>query len=606
MLTLGKLRYQQQKLRPEHAGTLADVFALRWLETEHELPRERALTQVAFSHSLKVGFNAFHLDEARKTLVLFVTNPTKNVSEFATALDALVTNGIASALARSQFDSVDTIDALFDPAVAFAAQEARCIRQLHAVIEESHSLIESINFRLVYFGDPVAAAEAAIVKNFKEDVLHLRHSIEERLGKPDLAITCTVKSADGSSTVPDKLKGFRTSIAMANHVRTDGPDGQIMHVGYVSLKELLETHRKLGIRFLSRNVRAALNASTGSNQALAKAFLEIARGDVPPEVFLFRHNGVTLTAVSCESENGALALVEPQVLNGAQTVTTLQRVCEQLKNQNDYTRAVDARLSKISVIGRVITRSDRDFVTSVTISSNRQNPIMPWHLRAHDDVQSALQAWFSDHLGIYYELLEGAFDSMSEDELGALGIVETDKCIDMRKLAQTFLAVDGQLDKMQQLKTVFEDDTIYGRTFCGGRMKANPEDVVICYKIDRRIGKLLKMLGGSDKYAFVKGARSLIWALLCQAHMNDPKRERFASEHGSHLIATDDFTAALERFASSRVKPLLMWIANESEYREDVRSERYGFMTSRKLFDRSMEVARERWGWSHRRLGSCS
>ena len=160
-------------------------------------------------------------------------------------------------------------------------------------------------------------------------------------------------------------------------------------------------YRALHTRFLARNVRAALNASTGSNQALAKAFLEVAQGDSPPELFLFRHNGVTLTATSCTATDDHLALVEPQLLNGAQTVTTLARVCDDLKARDEYSKAVDARLAGLFVVGRVITNASREFVTSVTIASNRQNPIMPWHLRAHDDVQSRLQAWFVDHLGLY-------------------------------------------------------------------------------------------------------------------------------------------------------------------------------------------------------------
>jgi hypothetical protein len=183
--------------------------------------------------------------------------------------------------------------------------------------------------------------------------------------------------------------------------------------------------------------------------------------------------------------------------------------------------------------------------------------------------------------------------------------LETEKCIDIKKLAQTFLAADGQIDKMQQLRLVFEDDAIYARTFCSGRLDAAPEDIVVCYKIERRIGKMLKILGGTEKYAFAKGARSLIWALLCQAYLNDTRRERLASEHGAHLVATEEFTAVIERLALTRVKPLLMWIANESEYVLDVKAEKYGFLATRKLFDRTMDVGRDRWNWRHYRLGSC-
>ena len=231
---------------------------------------------------------------------------------------------------------------------------------------------------------------------------------------------------------------------------------------------------------------------------------------------------------------------------------------------------------------------------------------MPWHLRAHDDVQSRLQAWFRDRPGLYYQVQEGAFEGMTDEELEALGVLDTDKCLDIKKMAQTFLAGDGAIDKMQQLKTVFEDDALYGKTFGLGRMNATPEDVVFCYKIDRRIAKMLRVLGGTDKYAFVKGARSLIWALLCQAYLNDAKKDSYARLHGRDLIASQDFSDLVERYATTRVRPLLMWIANESPHVEDVKAEKYGFLGSRKVFEGAMDIGRERWGWQHRRLGSSS
>jgi len=333
--------------------------------------------------------------------------------------------------------------------------------------------------------------------------------------------------------------------------------------------------------------------------------LEIARGHISPEVFLFRHNGVTLTASVCEEHSESLILVEPQVLNGAQTVTTLYRICEELMKRNEYTKVVEGRLARLFVIGRVITNASKEFISSVTIASNRQNPIMPWHLRANDDVQAQLQAWFRDHIGIYYEVQEGAFNTMNEDERESHGILDTEKYMEIRRLAQTFLAVDGQIDRMQQLKIVFEDDGIYSRVFCAGRMSAKPEEIVVCYKIERRIGKMLRLLGGDEKYSFVKGGRSLIWALLCQAFLNDGRRTQLAGSLGRELAVTSEFTSEMERLAKTRVKPLLSWIVNESEHKDQVRSENYGFLSTRKIFEQTLEVARQRWAWRHHHSGGC-
>lgn len=603
MLTITHLRYIQQKLRPRHSGSLADVLALRWLETEHDVSHDRALGQVALGESVALGVHGFHLDEHRRTLILFVCNPSRFVIEFAEPLTRLSTTGIEAIFGAPNANSLDPFAALVGPE-AESRSHGRFLRRLQLVLEESKHLIAQVNFRLVFFGDPIGASSAAVIENFREDVVQLRPQIEQRLGREEVEVTCTVKSADGSSSMPDKLKGYRKAISMANHVRTEGPEGQVLHIGVLSLLELMQIFEALQVRFLSRNVRASLNASTGSNQALARAFRDVAHGASSADLFLFRHNGVTLTAAACNEVDGHLELVEPQLLNGAQTVTTLFRVYTELRSSGEYSREVERRLARLFVVGRVITNGDRDFITSVTIASNRQNPIMPWHLRAHDDVQSRLQAWFRDHLGLYYEVQEGAFEGMSEEDLAAQGVLFDDKCLGIKKLAQTFLAADGAIDKMQQLKTVFEDDAVYGKTFFSGRMNASPEDVVFCYKIERRIAKMLRLLGGTDKYAFVKSSRSLIWALLCQCYLNDPKKDAYGRQHGRDLIATQDFSDLLDRYSSSRVKPLLMWIANESPYADDVKAEKYGFLNARRVFEGTLEVARDRWNWQHRRLGS--
>ncbi len=213
-------------------------------------------------------------------------------------------------------DPDDPLAALVGPG-ATPEPTSHFLRQFQTVLEESKAVITSVNIRLVFFGEPVVASSAAIIENFREDIVQLRPLIEKRFGRESIEITCTAKSADGSTSIPDKLKGYRQTISMANHVRIDGPDGQILHIGKVSLKELLHMYRALRIRFLARNVRAALKLSTGSNQALAKAFLEVARGGSSPDLFLFRHNGVTLTATSCTAIDDHLELVEPQLLNGA-------------------------------------------------------------------------------------------------------------------------------------------------------------------------------------------------------------------------------------------------------------------------------------------------
>jgi hypothetical protein len=82
------------------------------------------------------------------------------------------------------------------------------------------------------------------------------------------------------------------------------------------------------------------------------------------------------------------------------------------------------RLEGIRVICRIITDAAPEFVTTVTINNNRQNPVEPWNLHANDMIQLELQDKFRDELGIYYERREKAFVNLSAEDLEDQGIRE--------------------------------------------------------------------------------------------------------------------------------------------------------------------------------------
>ena len=141
-------------------------------------------------------------------------------------------------------------------------------------------------------------------------------------------------------------------------------------------------------------------------------------------------------------------------------------------------------------------------------------------------IQLEIQDRFRDDLGIYYERQERAFEGLTSDDLEAQGITEC-KAILLKLLAQTFLTSDGEIDKLSHIREVFEDDRIYNQVFNRNRLKADSRKIVLCYKIQFRLRRLASDIveKGSNKYAYVQKARNLLWALLCQAVLNDPEIE---------------------------------------------------------------------------------
>src|SRR5438552_952695 len=102
---------------------------------------------------------------------------------------------------------------------------------------------------------------------------------------------------------------------------------------------------------------------------------------------------------------------------------------------------------------RIIRSDDEEFLKRVTINNNRQNPIMPWNLRANDLIQIHFEELFGK-MGIYYERRENAYKNLTDDDLESIG---TEKgVIEIRRFAQTLLAMQGQIDRISEIKEVFE------------------------------------------------------------------------------------------------------------------------------------------------------
>src|SRR5665213_818930 len=161
-------------------------------------------------------------------------------------------------------------------------------------------------------------------------------------------------------------------LGMSGDLAYVGPDGQNMHVGFVRLRDLHTMFVAMKERFLDRNIRSLLSgrkpgSETAVNRRLLKAFEEISISrKTDPTVFAFNHNGVTLFAEMMEGEGGNYRITEPRLLNGAQTLGSYAAFIDAHKDNAILAQAAE-RLDAIRVMCRVITKSDQDFVTTVTI-----------------------------------------------------------------------------------------------------------------------------------------------------------------------------------------------------------------------------------------------
>ncbi|HTB33314.1 MAG TPA: AIPR family protein, partial [bacterium] len=321
-----------------------------------------------------------------------------------------------------------------------------------------------------------------------------------------------------------------------------------------------------------------------------------------PLSYAFDHNGVTLYVEKVELRDGKLLLTEPRLLNGAQTISSLDRF---LTAHQDDPKLAEGRqaLDELSVLCKIITDARSDFVLRVTLNNNRQNPIKPWNLHANDMIQLELQDKFQEELGIYYERQERAFANLDDD--GEDRLLVEGKAIELLRLARTFLLSDGDLEGNSHLQQLFEDEGDYGRCFHLGRLGADSRDILLCYKVQFRLGRLIREIinKGEKKYAYLKNARSLVWALLAQALLHDAELAKHRESFGRKLGIEAGFAKWLEQLASTRVRQAIAKAAEQGPYAEKLAGEKTTFLNTRAFYRECMKQANLKWGWEPKSLG---
>jgi len=568
-------------------GVRNDYFGLLYLAQEFGLERDRAISQLAFGGN-DYGVDGFHFDSAKRNLYLFQFKWSESHAQFKQSFQRLIDAGMERMFGARTQDQ----------------QQNQLLLQLKSCLVENEAIIDRVCLHFIFSGDPAEAERSQVLDKLREDLENKKYLIDQRFGRP---VTMVIEFRSARTRKVGSTSHLRKThtypIYLDETVMRTGPTGEVMTIGFIRLVDLQTMYREMGQRFFERNIRGALPEDEAVNRSVEKAFKRIvldAKDD--PSVFGFNHNGVTLFAEALSSAGGQYKITEPRLLNGAQTVTIFDRFLRANDGNKRLQERKDA-LEAIRVMCRVITEALPEFVTTVTINNNRQNPVDPWNLHANDMIQLEIQDKFRDELRIYYERQERAFENLSDEELEEQGITEY-KAIELTRLARTFLVSDGEIDKLIRFREVFEDDRIYEQVFNPSRLKADARKIVLCYKGQFRLRRLANDIveKGANKYAYVQRARNLLWVLLCQAMLNDPKLEEYAEEFGRGLSLEAQYTDWLSGFATTRCRFILADLVADKLYAPKAAEGNFSFMRTNAAYKRCMEIAYKRWRWVEKRL----
>ena len=588
MITDRQIDQAFSDLRSLHGGVREDYFGLLYLENEHNVPRDRALNQVAFGGN-DYGIDGFHFDPERRNLYLFQFKRSDSHALFKGTFKRLIEDGVARIFTTPNRDE----------------HKNQLLLQLRSCLHENRSMIDQVCFRFVFTGDPQEAERSTVLDTLREQLENKKYLAEEFFKPREVGFLIEYRSTQGKAGTVRSTRGTSSfTVAMDDLVVLDGPGGEKMHVGFIRLADLDMMHQAVGPRFFDSNIRYGLGESEAVNRAIGRTLKSIVIDQTEESsIFAFNHNGITLFAEQVQKEDSAWRLTAPRLLNGAQTVTTVKGFLEANKDNPKLAQG-RASFDSIRVLCKVITTAAPKLDTRVTINNNRQNPVEPWNLHANDGIQLELQDKFRSEIGIYYERQENAFDQLSADDLEEYGITEDSKAIQMLKLTQTFVLTDGHLSRISEMRRIFEEDKLYDQVFRQARLKADARQVLLCYKIQFRLRKIANEIEqkGQNKYAFVHRARYLLWALISQGLLNSPNLEEESDSYGTAMTLPAGYTELLSQIATTRVRHLLSGLMALPAYKDKVAEGNYSFLRTDAAFEKCMASAYSKWGWVHKKL----
>lgn len=169
-----------------------------------------------------------------------------------------------------------------------------------------------------------------------------------------------------------------------NVVMPDNGHVEEAYIGYVDAKNLLklfttfdENGQPIGINraVFFDNIRD-YDAKSKINQSIKDGVLNDGGGE-----FVFRNNGITVVSRNIDRTGDKFRLEDFQIVNGCQTSNVIYDL---LLGGHEDGRDVSDLMDSIQVPLRIIGSKDDDFVSSIIIGTNRQNPVRDeqfWALR---------------------------------------------------------------------------------------------------------------------------------------------------------------------------------------------------------------------------------
>ncbi len=172
----------------------------------------------------------------------------------------------------------------------------------------------------------------------------------------------------------------------------DRPRGLTSYIFNAKLSDYRKYLQKNDVaRLVARNIRYNLGSSIGTN--IRKTYED------SPNEFWYKHNGLTIICDDYIEQNKTATLINPSVVNGAQTLYAISS-----SGSNSSSALVTTKVVVRGIQGRHI--EDDKWLQEIIRSVNSQNRVRESDLRSNEPEQVLLQLKFRE-LKVYYERKRG-------------------------------------------------------------------------------------------------------------------------------------------------------------------------------------------------------
>lgn len=239
-----------------------------------------------------------------------------------------------------------------------------------------------------------------------------------------------------------------------------------------SARGLYEGFRTYGWRLFDLNLRYVIRNSPVNSDIVQTLSSEKGR-----KRFHYLNNGLLIVVkkYSIGSDESEVTLLEPQIVNGLQTVTSINTAVQEK-------RATPEDLENCLVQVRIIQDNDHDLVSHLVLATNNQNPMSPRSLRSNSREQKELRTklsllpsrWFLQVKDGEWESLNSEGSRFFKDVAGYPAIEfrsepqkkSSGRVIDNQDIAKAWLAFIGFGDLAgDRTAHYFSSPDVYRRAF---------------------------------------------------------------------------------------------------------------------------------------------